>query len=360
MSTGSCTIKVTDDWGASNHGLSLLTLPPELILMILCQSIEPNLIHVCRQLRNTLPPFVQWTKSVVGIAMCLTETGTGNSASYPQYRQLMQQFTNQCGIKPLTSSRKDEIRANLLASNWFRPEHFLKVLSELYDSMHEDLIEYWAQRSLGTLMVSPLQAQQASQKFVRLGQGQMYLVRLSGLCFAVRTISAHYPAYFSIWKYHSGQYEPTVMHEVRCTSGRMWKREGTVLTFIWGFDFTVATEPDISDLRDILVYFILQKNVESVKEILERLSSLNSPGGVEWAHVVLAARLGYSEILKVLVFQDIWPAWPAANVRWLADAMKQEKGQSWKAVYQLLHYEWKMQQARNQYRAQKCLAASDL
>lgn len=111
---------------------SLGTLPTEVLLQILFQSHEPALINVSRRLRQVLPSYVRYAKSLAAIATC--PEGPCDGLLNVVFERVMRQYHADCWILPLTSARIWEIREAVWMSTWFGSRQFEAIVLELYHS----------------------------------------------------------------------------------------------------------------------------------------------------------------------------------------------------------------------------------
>lgn len=332
-------------------GANLLALPPEILFIILSYSLEPQLIHACHRLHNVLPPFVQWTKALAGIAVCLSSPTPYPFSLYEGYKRVLDTYEADCGL-PLVPSRKRDIREAVFLNTWFEPSHFRHTILSLYYAMPDDLHAFHkAKHQFGLRSAWPVTCR---------GTYGCSVLRLDQFSVAItHPQSAPRKQSIKIWLTDNDRIEPTAIEDVRMPGIRHSNTaEGMVLGFIWASDFQ-HTLSNVEQMQDGLVHWILNKctpGVESYVRQLGNISQSGSLGSVEWKHVVLAAKHSKAEITKLLVERDAWPVWDVVKVRQLADELKSNKSEEWETKYQMLMYECRMQRSHEQYEVQQRLA----
>ena len=332
-------------------GANLLALPPEVLFIILSNSLEPHLIHGCRRLRDVLPPFVQWTKALAGIAVCSSDPTKYPFSQYEGYTKVLEMYESNSVLAPLTPSRKRDIREAVFLSTWFKPSRFRDTILSLYYAMPDDLDAFHAENY---------------QFGPRFGGGTpinngVVVFRLDQFSVAISNHgSAARKQFVRIWLTESDRIEPTAIDNVRMPGLRKANTaEGMVLGFIWASDFHHCTVSKVEATQDGLVHCILDNFIPAVKMHVRQLGSISrsgSLGGVEWKHVVLAAKHSKADIMKLLLERHTWPVWDAVKVRQLAGHVKTKEVDEWEAKYRMLMYECRMQRSHEQYEVQQRLA----
>lgn len=111
---------------------SLEYLPTEVLLQIQFQCLEPALVNVSRRLRQVLPPYVRYSKSLAAIATCPEGPCAGLMSRV--FERIMRQYYADCWIVPLTSADIWRIRDAVWTSRWFGSYQFEAIIMELYHS----------------------------------------------------------------------------------------------------------------------------------------------------------------------------------------------------------------------------------
>jgi hypothetical protein len=111
---------------------SLATLPVEIQLQILFDSLSPALLHTSSRLRNNLPPYVAFTKAIAAIATC--PEGPSEGLMKDVYERVMTRYYHDIwqNARLLPLSRRWEIREKVWRSSWFTSTYFEKIVLELY------------------------------------------------------------------------------------------------------------------------------------------------------------------------------------------------------------------------------------
>ena len=340
-----------NEFYADKTGARLLTLPPEILSIILSHSVEPHLIHACRRLRNILPPFVRWTKALAGIAICLSNPRTYPFSLYEGYKRVLDAYEADYGL-PLVSSRQRDIREAVFLGTWFKPSHFRSTILSLYYAMPDDL--HASRKAIPRFLLG------SEPPVTYRGTYGCNILRLDQLRVAItRLQSAPRMQAIKVWLTDNDRVEPTAIEAVRLSGIFNSKSaEGMVLGLIWASNFQHCTLSDVEKKQECLVYWILSKCTPRVKLYVRQLGNISqsgSSGGVEWKHVVLAAKHSKAEITKLLVERDAWPVWDVIKVRQLADELKSKKSEEWETKYQMLMYECRMQRSHEQYEVQQRL-----
>ena len=345
-----------DETRVNEGEASLASLPPEIIFMILGYSLEANLIHGCRRLRNVLPPFVQWTKGLTGIAVCLSDPYAFPYTQYRRYIQLFEQYASDCGLISQASSRKREVRAAVFTSTWFNSFHLRATLLDIFHSMPEDISAFQQRGNyVGTHLLIPAGA------IFRLGgdRHHLHVFRLDQFCVVIGRSFASSRDSLRIWEPDGESSKVTTT--VSMPLSRTWRRspvERKVVDFVWNVRGMHHNDFDADRIRDALVFCIMEKDVVCARDLLDSLERANQSdpfGGIEWKHVVLATRHGNAESLRSLLYRPIWPVWDAAKVKQLAYDIKAKQCEEWETMYKLLMRECKMQRSQEQYHLQQRL-----
>jgi hypothetical protein len=323
--------------------------------MILIHSMEPNLIHACRQLRDTLPSFVQWTKSIAFIALCMIEVipQYRSAYAYAAFRQLIQHYETDCGITPLTASRRRAIRVEVYTSSWFKLLHFHAMMSELDHAMTGERDP----QHLGVGWQLGRSLPKVSFRRIQLGRdGDMSIIKEGELRIARMRDFRSNQVKLSIWISSEDCVKPTAIVE---RFGARDGEKGVVDRVLWSVTMTGQSAESVESLQEAMVCRILQNDAELLQSILPRLRGADDSdplGGVEWKHVALAAELGHIGVLDLLLHRPVWPAWEPAKLIQLADSIRNSKTKAWATICQRLYYDWRMQRSQKQYHIQGRLA----
>lgn len=115
---------------------SLESLPTEVLLQIQFECLEPALVNVSSRIRQSLPPYVRYSKALAAIATCPEGPCAGLMSRI--FERVMRQYYADCWIVPLTSADIWRIRDAVWRSSWFGSRQFEAIIMELY---HSFLIE---------------------------------------------------------------------------------------------------------------------------------------------------------------------------------------------------------------------------
>lgn len=121
---------------------NLLDLPAEILLQIFYSSREPCLIHTCRQLRDLLPGYVSYTKSLVGLAYG-PRPGQLDFCDYPEEFY----FTLPLGLgherdmmTRWTFAQRERLQQQVGTSAWLRAIHLQKTHLFCFQILLRDLL----------------------------------------------------------------------------------------------------------------------------------------------------------------------------------------------------------------------------
>ena len=321
--------------------ITLQSLPPEILFMILSFSFEPNLIHTCRQLRSILPPFVEWTKSLTALAICLRQRETPFYVWSKEYVRVLREYESICGIGPLTLARRRELRAAVFKGAWFTEVHFRAMLLEL----HEVLCE--AEPAMEETPFKALTSITIQNGHIGRRQQRMQLYTFDQLTVAVRAPRRKKMESVTLWWADDERIVPTKIINMPLSrvGSREHQDEAKALASLWLLRFIVSEPTDRQTLQDALVASILEKDMFNLTLILEKAKSHHPSDPlscVEWKHIDLAARQGNPEIFKVLLYRDTFPAWEELEVKQLAEEVKNNKNEGSVVIHRLLMSELRM------------------
>jgi hypothetical protein len=113
---------------------TLLSLPNELLLKVFHAAREPCMIHACRRLHDILPSYINYTKSLVGLAFGTRDPGNPICIYHDQTWPL-----DGCSTREWTAHQRNELQRDVSRSSWFTMKHFKKTnvtcLKELLDGL---------------------------------------------------------------------------------------------------------------------------------------------------------------------------------------------------------------------------------
>ena len=334
---------------------TLSSLPPEILVLVLTYSQEANLIHTCRHLWKSLPSFVNWTRALCAISLCLTEIKQPELAQYSPFEMAMREYRSEIGLKLSTPLELDQIRAAVFTSCWFTKSHLQRTISSLLR-----LIALEERRVLYDRTVFRCQrVYNGSGAPILIGNRhiavRLYRFREYGVVVSVTHGRTRSPVVLNVWHSNAETIIPSAITAV--PAARNWPSADSMyymnIRFLWGDTTGDGFTTSEDTARDAVVSGILQNDAADLSEIMRYLPGPRQ--GAEWTHVVLAANMGRLEILKVLLNRPVWPAWEIYDLRELADKVKESKTEGWAEIYRLLAYEWRMQRSHEQFSHQKVM-----